>query len=115
MTIPDAVIIQFVLLKMGMLMLETCRGLSHRYRIKELCIKLVIEINLYYNARSKKKHQNVTYTVWEERRFFFTVKPVGTSSNHLGFEGLMLKWITEECEVADWIRVFRLGSSGRRC
>ena len=26
-TIPDAVIIQFVLLKMGMLMLETCRGL----------------------------------------------------------------------------------------
>ena len=27
MTIPDAVIIQFFLLKMGMLMLETCRGL----------------------------------------------------------------------------------------
>ena len=26
-TIPDAVIIQFVILKMGMLMLETCRGL----------------------------------------------------------------------------------------
>ena len=26
-TVPDAVIIQFVLLKMGMLMLETCRGL----------------------------------------------------------------------------------------
>jgi len=26
-TIPDAVIIQFVLLKMGMLMLETCWGL----------------------------------------------------------------------------------------
>ena len=26
-TIPDAVIILFVLLKMGMLMLETCRGL----------------------------------------------------------------------------------------
>ena len=26
-TIPDAVIIKFVLLKMGMLMLETCRGL----------------------------------------------------------------------------------------
>ena len=26
-TIPDAVIIQFVFLKMGMLMLETCRGL----------------------------------------------------------------------------------------
>jgi hypothetical protein len=26
-TIPDAVIIQFVLLKKGMLMLETCRGL----------------------------------------------------------------------------------------
>jgi hypothetical protein len=26
-TIPDAVIIQFVLLKMSMLMLETCRGL----------------------------------------------------------------------------------------
>jgi hypothetical protein len=26
-TIPDAVIIQFVLLKMGMLMLETCGGL----------------------------------------------------------------------------------------
>jgi len=25
--IPDAVIIQFVLLNMGMLMLETCRGL----------------------------------------------------------------------------------------
>jgi len=27
LTIPDAVIIQFVFLKMGMLMLETCRGL----------------------------------------------------------------------------------------
>ena len=27
MTIPDAVIIQFFLLKMGILMLETCRGL----------------------------------------------------------------------------------------
>ena len=26
-TIPDAVIIQFVLLKMGIMMLETCRGL----------------------------------------------------------------------------------------
>jgi len=26
-TIPEAVITQFVLLKMGMLMLETCRGL----------------------------------------------------------------------------------------
>ena len=26
-TMPDAVIIQFVLLKIGMLMLETCRGL----------------------------------------------------------------------------------------
>jgi len=26
-TIPDAVIIKFVLLKVGMLMLETCRGL----------------------------------------------------------------------------------------
>jgi len=26
-TIPDVVIIQFFLLKMGMLMLETCRGL----------------------------------------------------------------------------------------
>ena len=26
-TIPDAVIIQFVLLKIGMLMLETCQGL----------------------------------------------------------------------------------------
>jgi len=26
-TIPDAVLIKFVLLKMGMLMLETCRGL----------------------------------------------------------------------------------------
>jgi len=26
-TIPDAVIIQFVLLKMGMLMFEICRGL----------------------------------------------------------------------------------------
>ena len=27
LTIPDAVIIQFVLLKMGMVLLETCRGL----------------------------------------------------------------------------------------
>ena len=27
-TIPDAVIVQFFLLKMGMLMLETCRGLQ---------------------------------------------------------------------------------------
>jgi hypothetical protein len=31
--IPDAVIIQFVLLKMGMLMLETCRGLKRNIHI----------------------------------------------------------------------------------
>ena len=30
-TIPDAVIIQFVLLKMGMLILETCRGFNVTY------------------------------------------------------------------------------------
>ena len=30
-TIPDAVIIQFVLLKMGLLMLETCRGFNVTY------------------------------------------------------------------------------------
>jgi hypothetical protein len=55
-TVPDAVIIQFVLLKMGMLMLETCRGLwyTYCYRIKELCNKLVIgETSLYYDARSE--------------------------------------------------------------
>jgi len=32
-TIPDAVIIQFVLLKMDMLMLETCRGLQYNIHI----------------------------------------------------------------------------------
>jgi len=32
-TIPDAVIIQFVLLKVGMLMLETCRGLLYNIHI----------------------------------------------------------------------------------
>jgi hypothetical protein len=32
-TIPDAVTIQFVLLKMGMLMLETCRGFNVTYTL----------------------------------------------------------------------------------
>jgi len=33
LTTPDAVIIQFVLLKMGMLMLETCWGLESNIHI----------------------------------------------------------------------------------
>jgi len=47
-TIPDAVIIQSVLLKISIVLLETCRGLYCNiyiyiyYGIKELCIKLVI-------------------------------------------------------------------------
>ena len=43
-SMPDAVIIQFVLLKMGMLMLEICRGFFNVTYIllmnKELCIKV---------------------------------------------------------------------------
>ena len=53
MTIPDAVTIQFDLLKMSMVLLETCGGL---YRINKLCIKLVIETSLHYDAGSEK-HQ----------------------------------------------------------
>jgi len=39
-TIPDTVLIQFDLLMMSTTLLETCRGLY--YKIKELCVKLVI-------------------------------------------------------------------------
>jgi hypothetical protein len=35
---------------------DESRQRTYCYRIKELCIKLVIEISLYYDARSKK-HQ----------------------------------------------------------
>jgi hypothetical protein len=58
-TIPDDVTIQFDLLKMSMVLLETCRGLQcniYYYRINKLCIKLVIETSLHYDARSEK-HQ----------------------------------------------------------
>ena len=58
-TIPDAVTIQFDLLKMSMVLLKTCRGLYcyiHYYRINKLCIKLVIETSLHYDAQSEK-HQ----------------------------------------------------------
>jgi hypothetical protein len=44
---------------MSMVLLETCRGLYcniYYYRINKLCIKLVIEISLHYDARSEK-HQ----------------------------------------------------------
>ena len=45
-TIPEAVIIQFVLLKMSKVRLETCSELQcniyiYCYRIKEVCIRLV--------------------------------------------------------------------------
>jgi len=39
--IPDAVLIQFVLLKMNIIVLETCREYSKCIKIKNLCIKLV--------------------------------------------------------------------------
>jgi hypothetical protein len=48
-TIPNAVTIQFDLLKMSMVLLETCRGLQcniYYYRINKLCIKLVTETRL---------------------------------------------------------------------
>ena len=49
-TIPDAVIIKFVLLKMGMLMLEICRGLKCNIHIvneqRNCALKLVNEIGL---------------------------------------------------------------------
>ena len=48
-TIPDAVTIQFDLLRMSIVLLETCRGLycnTYYYRIKEFSIKLVIETSL---------------------------------------------------------------------
>ena len=58
-TIPHAVLIQFVLLKMGMLMFETYRGYNVTYILlmnKANCaLKLVNEISLYYDARSKKR------------------------------------------------------------
>ena len=42
-TIPDAVLVQFDLLMMSTTLLETCRGLLKMYyKIKNLCIKLVI-------------------------------------------------------------------------
>ena len=42
-TKPDAVLIQFDLLMMSTTLLEKCRGLSYTYyKIKELCVKLVI-------------------------------------------------------------------------
>jgi hypothetical protein len=45
--IADAVLIQFDLLRMSVILLETCRGLQYKYYIiKELCIKLVIETSL---------------------------------------------------------------------
>jgi len=41
-TITDAVLIQFVLLKMSIIVLETCRGIYNEcIKIKNLCIKLV--------------------------------------------------------------------------
>ena len=61
-TIPDVVTIQFDLLKMSMVLLETCQGLKcniYYYRRNELCIKLVIETSLHYDAWSEK-HQIFT-------------------------------------------------------
>jgi hypothetical protein len=58
-TIPDAVTLQFDLLNMNMVLLEICRGLQYNiyyYRINNLCIKLVIETSLHYDARSEN-HQ----------------------------------------------------------
>jgi len=43
-TISDTVLIQFVLLKMNTIMLETCRGNNKCIKIKNLCIKLVKKI-----------------------------------------------------------------------
>ena len=40
-TIADAVLIQFVFLKMSIIGLETCRGHNKCIKIKNLCIKLV--------------------------------------------------------------------------
>ena len=54
-TIPEAVVIQLVLLRMSSVLLETCWGYIC-CKIKELCIKLVIWKSLYYDARSEK-HQ----------------------------------------------------------
>ena len=55
--IPDAVIMQFVLLKMGMLMLGNMSRIimehTYCYRIKELCIKLVIDTSFFYDAWSE--------------------------------------------------------------
>ena len=45
------------LLKMSMVLLETCRGLQcniYYYRTNKLCIKSVIETSLHYDARSEK-------------------------------------------------------------
>ena len=50
-TIPDAVLIQFDLLKMSIIVLETCRVIYMKYiKIKNLCIKLV-----------KKNYQTLIY------------------------------------------------------
>ena len=50
-TIPDAVTMQFDLLKLSMVLLETCRELQcniYYYRINKLWIKLVIETSQVY-------------------------------------------------------------------
>jgi hypothetical protein len=69
MTIPDAVTIQFDLLMMSIVLLETCRLYYTIYiyiyicncRRKELCIKLVIKPSLYYDARSEKHQTTYSY------------------------------------------------------
>jgi hypothetical protein len=67
-TIPDAVTIQFVLLKTGMLMLETCRGLKCNIHIvneqRNCALKLVNEISLYYETRKKKKTSKYTVRLY---------------------------------------------------
>ena len=66
-TITDAVNIQFDLLRMSIVLLETCRGSYcniYYDRIKELCIKLVIETNLYFACTKFAWSLVCWYVLW---------------------------------------------------
>jgi hypothetical protein len=68
-TISDAVTVQFDLLKMSVVLLETCRGLKcniYYYRINKLCMKLVIETSLHYDARPEKHQTSCTVNLSEK-------------------------------------------------
>ena len=52
--IPDDVLIKFDLLMMSTVMLETCREMKWINKYMKKCIRLVINKNLWQDARSRK-------------------------------------------------------------